>query len=45
MFGEPITYGGQESVVYNMLSTFSLGNEFNIDLFTPYFADNDYLNW
>lgn len=43
MFGEPITYGGQESVVYNMLSTFSLGNEFNIDLFTPYFADNDYL--
>ena len=40
MFGEPITYGGQESVVYNMLSTFRLGEDFTIDLFTPYFADN-----
>lgn len=40
MFGEPITYGGQESVVYNMLSTFDLKNDFSIDLFTPYFADN-----
>lgn len=40
MFGEPITYGGQESVVYNMLSTFDLKNDYNIDLFTPYFADN-----
>lgn len=40
MFGEPITYGGQESVVYNMLSTFNLKNDFNIDLYTPYYADN-----
>lgn len=39
MFGEPITYGGQESVVYNMLSSFDL-QKFKIDLFTPYFADN-----
>ena len=43
MFGEPITYGGQESVVYNMLSTFDLQNDFNVDLFTPYFADNKHL--
>lgn len=43
MFGEPITYGGQESVVYNMLSTFNLKNDFKVDLFTPYFADNKYL--
>ena len=43
MFGEPITYGGQESVVYNMLSTFDLKNDFEVDLFTPYFADNQYL--
>lgn len=40
MFGEPITYGGQESVVYNMLSTFKLGKDFIIDLYTPYYADN-----
>ena len=40
MFGEPITYGGQESVVYNMLSTLNLKNDFKVDLFTPYFADN-----
>lgn len=40
MFGEPITYGGQESVVYNMLSTFNLGEDFIVDLFTPYYADN-----
>lgn len=40
MFGEPITYGGQESVVYNMLSTFDLKNKYNVDLFTPYFANN-----
>ena len=43
MFGEPITYGGQESVVYNMLSTFDLRNDFKVDLFTPYFADNKHL--
>lgn len=40
MFGEPITYGGQESVVYNMLSTFDLKKSFKVDLFTPYYADN-----
>lgn len=40
MFGEPITYGGQESVVYNMLSVLDLKNEFSIDLFTPYYSDN-----
>lgn len=40
MFGEPITYGGQESVVYNMLSSKKYCDKFNIDLFTPYFADN-----
>lgn len=40
MFGEPISYGGQESVVYNMLSVFDLKKEFHVDLYTPYFADN-----
>lgn len=40
MFGEPITYGGQESVVYNMLSSRQYNNDFNIDLFSPYYADN-----
>ncbi len=40
MFGEPITYGGQESVVYNMLSVLDLKNDFDVDLFTPYYADN-----
>lgn len=40
MFGEPITYGGQESVVYNMLSVLDLKNEFSVDLFTPYYSDN-----
>lgn len=40
MFGEPITYGGQESVVYNMLSVLDLKNEFSVDLFTPYYTDN-----
>ena len=43
MFGEPITYGGQESVVYNMLTTFDFANEFTVDLFTPYYADNQKL--
>lgn len=43
MFGEPITYGGQESVVFNMLSTFDLKTDFKVDLFTPYFADNKHL--
>ncbi len=40
MFGEPITYGGQESVVYNMLSALDIKNDFAVDLFTPYYADN-----
>ncbi len=40
MFGEPITYGGQESVVYNLLSVLDLKKDFNVDLFTPYYADN-----
>ena len=43
MFGEPISYGGQESVVSNMLSTFDLKNTFQVSLFTPYFANNQYL--
>ena len=40
MFGEPITYGGQESVVFNMLSSFNLNKDFIVDLYTPYYADN-----
>ena len=43
MFGEPITYGGQESVVYNMLSVLDLKNDFNVSLFTPYYVDNEKL--
>ena len=40
MFGEPITYGGQESVVYNMLSVLDLKKDFDVSLFTPYYVDN-----
>lgn len=43
MFGEPITYGGQESVVFNMLSSFDLENDFHVDLYTPYYVDNNNL--
>ena len=43
MFGEPISYGGQESVVYNMLSSFYPNEKLNIDLFTPYYVDNEKL--
>ena len=39
MFGEPITYGGQESVIYNILSIINL-KKYHIDLFTPYYSDN-----
>ena len=39
MFGEPITYGGQESVIYNILSSIHI-KKYHIDLFTPYYADN-----
>ena len=39
MFGEPITYGGQESVIYNILSVINI-KKYHIDLFTPYYADN-----
>lgn len=39
MFGEPITYGGQESVILNILSTIKI-KKYDIDLFTPYYADN-----
>ena len=40
LFGEPITYGGQESVVYNMISSCKLDNFFYFELFTPYYVDN-----
>ena len=43
MFGEPITYGGQESVVFNMLSSLNLKEDYNINLYTPYYADNEKL--
>lgn len=43
MFGEPITYGGQESVVFNMLSSLNLRKDFIVDLYTPYYADNQKL--
>ncbi|MDO5564313.1 MAG: glycosyltransferase [Eubacteriales bacterium] len=40
MFGEPISFGGQEQVVYNMITVLKNEN-FHFDLFTPYFVDNN----
>ena len=37
-FGEPISYGGQESFVVNMYKKFLLNN--NFCFFTPFYADN-----
>lgn len=39
MFGEPLSYGGEEAVVYNMIKAIGF-DEFYYDLFTPYFANN-----
>ena len=40
IFNEPITYGGEESIIYNMLSTLDLKNQYNVDIFTPYYIKN-----
>lgn len=39
-FGEPISYGGQEAFVMNAIEHLNR-DDFNIDLFTPYYCDND----
>ncbi len=39
-FGEPITYGGQESFVVNLVSHMDMA-DFKIDFLTPYYCDND----
>lgn len=41
VFGEPISYGGQESFVVNLLTHMDL-NDMQVDLLTPYYCDNDY---
>lgn len=40
VFGEPISRGGQESYVMNVLQHMDL-QEFQVDMFTPYYCDND----
>ena len=40
-FGEPISYGGQESFVLNMLSEMDR-DQMQIDLLTPYYCDSNY---
>ena len=40
-FGEPISYGGQESFVLNMLSEMDR-EHMQIDLLTPYYCDSNY---
>ena len=40
VFGEPISYGGQESFFFNVLQHIDVDN-LNIDIFTPYYCDND----
>ncbi len=39
IFGEPISYGGQESFVFNTLKAMDKSN-FKIDFLTPYYIDN-----
>ena len=41
IFGEPISNGGQEAFVINVLKAINLTN-LHIDLLTPYYCDNDY---
>lgn len=39
VFGEPISYGGQESFFFNVFRHMDL-SDLKIDLFTPYYCDN-----
>lgn len=41
VFGEPISNGGQESFVVNLISHMNMSN-LKIDLLTPYYCDNDH---
>ena len=41
VFGEPISSGGQESLVINIISHMNLEN-MQIDLLTPYYCDHTY---
>lgn len=40
LFGEPISFGGQESYVINLLTHMDLSN-LSVDLCTPYYCDNE----
>lgn len=40
VFGEPISYGGQESFFFNVLQHIDMDN-LKIDVFTPYYCDNE----
>ena len=40
IFGEPISYGGQESFFFNVLQNINMDN-LQIDVFTPYYCDNE----
>ena len=40
-FGEPISYGGQESFVINLIQHMDLSG-FRVDFLTPYYCDNIY---
>lgn len=41
VFGEPISNGGQESFVFNVLNHMDLTN-MHVDVLTPYYCENDY---
>lgn len=41
IFGEPVSNGGQESFLFNVLQNMDLTN-LKIDVLTPYYCDNEY---
>lgn len=41
IFGEPISNGGQESFVFNVLEHMDMTN-FGVDVLTPYYCENEY---
>ena len=40
IFGEPISFGGQESFVMNMYETIDK-NKIQFDFFTPFYCNNE----
>ena len=41
VFGEPISNGGQEAFVINVINTIDM-SELQIDCLTPYYCENDF---